>query len=114
MGGDIPPLSSMPVTWCTGSAARRVTSQQQQRFDGHYPYARHVRHGWIQTGDDVWVSSSVDSKLWEVFCQQCGAPDGPPGVSPRSLSSCADPIAPEHRAEHAVKKLLQGMSTSPT
>jgi len=108
MGGDIPPLNLMPITWWTGR--EEGESKEQQRFDGHYPYARRVRHGWIRTGDGVWVSASEDPKQWEVFCEQCGAQEGPPEVQPEAAQKLRGPYSSKHKAEHIAKKHFDEMS----
>jgi hypothetical protein len=108
MGGDIPPIASMPITWWTRQQADE--SQEQQRYDGHYPYARRVRLGWRRTADGVWAHSSEDPKQWEVFCEQCGAEEGPPELQPDAAQKLRGPFSSKHKAEHAAKKHFDEMS----
>jgi hypothetical protein len=107
-GGDIPRLASMPITWWTGQQPDE--SQEQQRFDGHYPFARRVRHGWVRTADGVWVSSSEDPKQWEVFCEQCGVLEGPPEVQSEPSLKLRGPYSSKHKAEHVAKAHFEEMS----
>jgi hypothetical protein len=108
MGGDLNALNTFPITWWTGHQAEE--SREGQSLDGHYPYARRVRLGWTRTGDGVWVHSSEDPKQWEVFCEQCGAREGPPDVQPEAAQKLRGPYSSKHRAEHVAKRHFDEMS----
>lgn len=102
LGGSGSPLSTFSVTWWTGNQADK--SDEEHRFDGHYPYTRPLRLGWTRTREGEWVSSSEDPKQWEVFCQQCDAREGPAEVQPEAARRLVGPYPSKHKAEHVAKK----------
>ncbi len=110
MGGDINALGTFPITWWIGH--RPEDAEQEQRFDGHYPYARHVRLGWGRNSAGVWESSSEDPRLWEVFCAQCGDTDGPADIQPANAKELRGPYSSKHKAEHVAKQHFGQMTHS--
>lgn len=110
MGGDLNALNTFPVTWWIGHTDEE--SETEKHFDGHYPYARRVRLSWRRNAEGVWVSSSEDPKLWEVFCAQCGDTDGPPSAQPEAARTLRGPYHSKHKAEHAATRHFE--ATRPT
>jgi hypothetical protein len=100
MGGDLNALNTFPITWWIG----HEESEEERPFDGHYPYARRVRLGWNRPSDGDWVHSSEDPKQWEVFCEQCGAREGPPEIQPEAARKLRGPYFSKKRAEHVAKQ----------
>jgi hypothetical protein len=105
IGGDLNALNTFPITWWIG---QNEESEEGPPFDGHYPYARRVRLGWSRTGAGAWVHSSEDPKQWEVFCEQCGAREGPSEVQSEAAQKLRGPYPSKRKAEHVAKTHFEG------
>jgi hypothetical protein len=70
----------------------------------HYPYARQVRVGWCRDTKGNWTSETVDPRLWEVFCQECGDTDGPSEYPAASDSKVRGPYSGKRRAVRAARR----------
>lgn len=69
----------------------------------HFPAVRNFPLDWHK-GTDAWTFESVDPRLWEVVCAECGDDDGPAEQQAAQIRRLRGPYDSERLAKRVARR----------